>query len=712
MIDVTQSFLDEVYKTSRYVRIRGTLTSAIGVSTTLEEDDFVSGSIARISKAVGGTNFRIGDTHIDYLEFSLGIKDNPFNNLVGSDVVLEYGIELAEDVYEWCKLGTFHINLSGVVRKTKTIEVTADSMLCKADKSVSSVSSGTPYDLANWACTNCKLELATSSDEFSAFANGNINLSMPDVNVYDGIKTYRDLLMWIANITCTFVTCDVDGKVVFKPYVGVPVCKINPDTIASKEFGDYTMNITNVTMSIEDKEYNLDEEASLDNTLALDENPLFINYVADALRVQALTNIRDELNKVQFVPFKLEFNGNPAIEVGDWITYRGSNYLVTSSHYKYKGKSTLQGVGLKQGNTKKQGTTTRGGTGGSGSGGGGGSTVDYLTVRYVNAKKFDIGSTRQRIFNFDFEVKGGVVPLLSVIVTCNITTAGVVKVILNYDNVDVIPEYYHYMPVGMNSLSFTFPLAPRDEYMSHRLYGYILSEDGVVGTIDMENVLARLSAWGLVTESSEWNGKLELNEEIPLFTIHENTSMNMLGVSESVNITFKEPMRSLVHEEVPLFTVDRVNNIIMLGVAESVDFLHYNAPVYITKQFTATQATLNGSTVLRSNSLAPDGKDLDYIGNYPDNGAIWTFELTQDTAIDLYVHAACDEDRYLDVYIDDILVSDNLVFNSGDWEQCTSKLVISGYRLTAGTHTIGVGKDTGSYAPIVTYAEIKYKEEN
>lgn len=538
MIDVTQSFIDEVYKTSRYVRIRGTLTSATGVSTTLEEDDFVSGSIARISKAVGGTNFRIGDTHIDYLEFSLGIKDNPFNNLVGSNVVLEYGIELAEGVYEWCKLGTFHINLSGVVRKTKTIKVTADSMLCKADKSVSSVSSGTPYDLANWACSNCGLELATSSDEFSAFANGNINLSMPDVNVYDGIKTYRDLLMWVANITCTFVTCNVDGKIVFKPFVGVPVCEINPDTIASKEFGDYTMNITNVTMSIEDKDYNLDEEASLDNTLALDENPLFINYVADALRVQALTNIRDELNKVQFVPFKLEFNGNPAIEVGDWITYRGSSYLVTSSNYKYKGKSTLQGVGLKQGNMKKQGSTTRGGTGGSGSGGS--STVDYLTVRYVNAKKLNIDSTRKRIFNFDFEVNGGVVPLLSVIITCNITKAGVVKVFLNYDNVNVIPEYYHYMPVGMNSISFTFPLAPRDVNMAHTLYGYIMSEDVAVGTIEMEHLVARLSAWGLVVGSSEWNGRLELSEEIPLFTIHENTSINMLGVAESLNQVLEE----------------------------------------------------------------------------------------------------------------------------------------------------------------------------
>ena len=534
MILVTQDFLNSVYNTSRYVKLRGTLTSASGVSTTLEEDDFVSGSISRVSKAVGGSSFRIGDTHIDYLEFSLGIKDNKFSNLIGSTVVLEYGVEISKDVYEWCKLGTFIINHFGVVRKNKTIQVTADSMLSKTDKPMVAITTGMPYDLANWACSSCGLELATSLSEFFDFVNGGRTIIVPDTSIFDAIKTYRDLLMWVANFTCTFVTCDVDGKVVFKPYLSAPVWTVNPDTIASKEFADYKMHITNVTMDIKGKHYSLDKDVSLDNTLELDENPFLISYEAKALKLEVLNDIRNELSQVQFVPFKLEYNGNPAIEPGDWITYKGSDYLVTSSTFKYKGKSTLQGVGIPQGNTKKQSSTTKGSTGGSG-GGGDGSKVNYLTVRYVNAREYTIDSKRKRIVDFEFEVNGGIVPLLSVIITCNITAAGVVKVLVNYDNIDRIPAYYHYMPVGMNSVSFTFPLAPRDGRMTHTLYVYILSEDGAVGTIAMENVLASLSAWGLATGSSEWNGRLEFNEEIPLFGIHENTSIIMLGVSESVN---------------------------------------------------------------------------------------------------------------------------------------------------------------------------------
>ena len=66
MINVTQSFLDAVYKTDRYTKIRGNLSNN-GVTTPLSDEDFVSGSISRISKAVSNTNFQIGDVHIDYL---------------------------------------------------------------------------------------------------------------------------------------------------------------------------------------------------------------------------------------------------------------------------------------------------------------------------------------------------------------------------------------------------------------------------------------------------------------------------------------------------------------------------------------------------------------------------------------------------------------------------------------------------------------------
>lgn len=122
---------------------------------------------------------------------------------------------------------------------------------------------------------------------------------------------------------------------------------------------------------------------------------------------------------------------------------------------------------------------------------------------------------------------------------------------------------------------------------------------------------------------------------------------------------------------------------------------------------TASEAVLRGSSKLRSNSSALSGYGIDYIGDYPDDGALWSIELDVDSSIILIVKAASGDDRYLDVYIDDVLVSNDLLYNSGSYSDGIEQTVVTDYALSAGTHTIGVGKDTGTYAPLVGYIIVK-----
>lgn len=121
----------------------------------------------------------------------------------------------------------------------------------------------------------------------------------------------------------------------------------------------------------------------------------------------------------------------------------------------------------------------------------------------------------------------------------------------------------------------------------------------------------------------------------------------------------------------------------------------------------ASEAVLSGSAELRSNSSALGGYDIDYIGDYPDDGVLWSIKLDVDSRIILIVKAASSDDRYLDVYIDDVLVSNNLLYNSGSYSDGIEQTVVTGYALSAGSHTIGVGKDTGAYAPLVDYIIVK-----
>lgn len=121
----------------------------------------------------------------------------------------------------------------------------------------------------------------------------------------------------------------------------------------------------------------------------------------------------------------------------------------------------------------------------------------------------------------------------------------------------------------------------------------------------------------------------------------------------------------------------------------------------------ASEAVLSGSAELRSNSSALSGYDIDYIGDYPDDGVLWSIELDVDSRIILIVKAASADDRYLDVYIDDVLVSNDLLYNSGSYNGGIEQTVVTDYALSAGSHTIGVGKDVGTYAPLVDYIIVK-----
>lgn len=121
----------------------------------------------------------------------------------------------------------------------------------------------------------------------------------------------------------------------------------------------------------------------------------------------------------------------------------------------------------------------------------------------------------------------------------------------------------------------------------------------------------------------------------------------------------------------------------------------------------ASEAVLRGSAELRSNSSALSGYDIDYIGDYPDDGALWSIELDVDSRILLIVKAASGDDRYLDVYIDDVLVSNDLLYNSDSYSDGIEQTVVTNYVLSAGSHTIGVGKDTGANAPLVDYIIVK-----
>lgn len=112
---------------------------------------------------------------------------------------------------------------------------------------------------------------------------------------------------------------------------------------------------------------------------------------------------------------------------------------------------------------------------------------------------------------------------------------------------------------------------------------------------------------------------------------------------------------------------------------------------------------------MRNNSNVAGGKDLDYIGIYPDNIASWTISPTKNLSkVEISVTASSDSDtRSICLYLDDTKIVNDLIITSGSWTTPTT-VVAKTINMTAGSHTITVSRgSTDSYAPLVASINIK-----
>lgn len=123
----------------------------------------------------------------------------------------------------------------------------------------------------------------------------------------------------------------------------------------------------------------------------------------------------------------------------------------------------------------------------------------------------------------------------------------------------------------------------------------------------------------------------------------------------------------------------------------------------------AVDATISGSTRLRSSSNVPGGKDLDYLGKYPTDVASWTISpATNLSKVEISVTASSDSDtRSICLYLDDTQIVKDLVISSGSWTTPTT-VVAKTINMTVGSHTLTVSRgSTDSYAPLVASINMK-----
>ena len=268
--------------------------------------------------------------------------------LEDAKVELTYYLRLADGSYEAVPMGIFEVSEAN--RTAHVLELKAYDYMLRFDRDFNGFETiGTAYGMMALCGTACGVDLAQSQAEIEALPNGSELLSIYPEN---DIETYRDVLYFTAQVLGGFFCINREGRLEFRQYGNTPVMEIMQKHRFSSSFSDFVTRYTAVSstnLRTQTSEYYaLEEDDGL--TMNLGINPL-LQFGLEETREELCRNILTALSVVNYVPFDSDTIGNPALDLGDVLTFSGGQAdsqqitCVTSFTVKIGGRQSLKCVG-------------------------------------------------------------------------------------------------------------------------------------------------------------------------------------------------------------------------------------------------------------------------------------------------------------------------------------------------------------------------------
>lgn len=347
MYPVSEAFLQAVQENTRRYHWTGRITTKKSGVFEFGADDIVKGSGYISSQCCGNTEIELGTVYSSEMGITL-LSDIDRYTLQEALVELFYHLRLADGSYETVPMGLFEVSEAN--RTAKCLEIKAYDYMLRFEEDFNGFETiGNACDFIELCCKACKVEMAQSREEIEAMPNGSEILSIYTDN---DIETYRDVLYYVGQVLGGFFCINREGKLELRKFGNEPVMEVWSKHRFTSSFSDFITRYTAVSstnMKTEIAEYyHLDPDDGL--TLNLGVNPL-LQFGLKETREQLCMNILYDLSVVDYVPFDSDTIGNPALDLGDVIKFRGGQAdgtkisAITSMQCKIGGKHTLKGVG-------------------------------------------------------------------------------------------------------------------------------------------------------------------------------------------------------------------------------------------------------------------------------------------------------------------------------------------------------------------------------
>lgn len=347
MYPVSEAFLQAVQENTRRYYWTGKITTKKSGVYEFGADDIVKGSGYISSQCCGNTEIELGTVYSSEMGITL-LSNIDRYTLEDALVELFYHLRLADGSYETVPMGLFEVSEAN--RTAKCLEIKAYDYMLRFEEDFNGFKTiGNACDFIELCCKACKVEMAQSRAEIEAMPNGSEMLSIYTDN---DIETYRDVLYYVGQVLGGFFCINREGKLELRKFGNEPVMEVWSKHRFTSSFSDFITRYTAVSstnMKTEIAEYyHLDPDDGL--TLNLGVNPL-LQFGLKETREQLCMNILYDLSVVDYVPFDSDTIGNPALDLGDVIKFRGGQAdgtkisAITSMQCKIGGKHTLKGVG-------------------------------------------------------------------------------------------------------------------------------------------------------------------------------------------------------------------------------------------------------------------------------------------------------------------------------------------------------------------------------
>lgn len=549
MYPVSDKYKAAIRDSTRKFYYRGKIITKGGTEYPFENKDIVKGSAYVTNQCCGDSEIEIGSVYAAEMGITL-FSDIDRYTLEGATITLSFFLQLDDGTYEEVPLGIFEISEAN--RTINCLAIKAYDYMLRFDKDFNNVvSSGSAYQFLALACENCDVELAHTEEEMATWKNAKIQLGVYSEN---DIESWRDVIYYVAQVLGCFCTINRFGQLELRKFGNVSVETIDSKHRFKSTFSDFVTRYTAISSTNnrtqKSEYYALDKDDGL--TMNLGINPL-LQFGLTETRKDILTNILDDISKINYVPFDSSTIGNPAFDLGDVIRFTGGHAdggqitCITKYDFKVNGQHTLKCVGknprLAQAKSKNDKNIA-----------GLLNSVEAGRIAvhtFMNASPYTIGSTKTEIANIEFasnedtdaqfhgtillEVKAEEVEKTGK-VTIPITsddgksTEQEVSMTMKEDGNAVVTVTYvindnvltTYCPMeswhsGSHILNLYYPLSglEANAYNSFRVWVNMKGGTAVVGR---GQAICTISGQGL-SSNNNWDGRLEFDDQMDIVRI-------------------------------------------------------------------------------------------------------------------------------------------------------------------------------------------------